>query len=112
MDEVNFNVVQGDSFTFRVEYRDELNNPIDITDFSATMTVRDKPGGKIICAEINQDSGIEIDGDSGILDITLLPQHTRKFTTPRARYQIQIHHQGVRTTVLSGYFIVSATVIR
>ncbi len=113
MDEVNFNVVQGDTFTFRVEYQDESNTPMDITGYSAVMTVRDKPGGKIICAEIDNNSGIEIDGPNGSLDITLLPEHTRKFTTPRARYQIQIiSENGVKTTVLSGYFVVSTTVIR
>lgn len=113
MDEVNFNVVQGDTFTIRVEYQDESNTPIDITDYSAVMTVRDKPGGRIVCAEIDDSSGIVIDGPNGGLDITLLPEHTRKFTTPRARYQIQIiSDQGVKTTVLSGYFMVSTAVIR
>lgn len=113
MDEVNFNVVQGDTFTIRVEYQDEANNPMDITGYSAVMTVRDKPGGKIICAEVDDSSGISIDGPNGGLDITIPPEKTRKFTTPTARYQIQIiSDQGVKTTVLSGYFLVSTTVIR
>ena len=113
MDEVNFNVVQGDTFTIRVEYRDSSNQPIDLTGFSAVMVVRDKPGGKVICAELNDQSGIEIDGPNGYLDITIPPAKTRKFTTPKARYQIQvINGQGVKTTVLSGYFAVSTTVIR
>lgn len=113
MDEVNFNVIQGDTFTMRVEYQDENNNPIDITGYSAIMTVRDKPGGKIVCATIDDSSGIVIDGPNGGLDLTIAPEQTRKFTTPRARYQIQIiSDQGVKTTVLSGYFMVSTTVIR
>lgn len=113
MDEVNFNVVQGDTFTIRVEYKDENNNTIDLTGFSAVMVVRDKPGGKIVCAEITNQSGIVINGPLGYLDITIPPEKTRKFTTPRARYQIQvINGQGVKTTVLSGYFAVSTTVIR
>jgi hypothetical protein len=113
MDEVNFNVVQGDTFTIRVEYRDESNQPIDITGYSAIMIVRDKPGGKVVCAQVDSTSGIVIDGPNGGLDITILPEQTRKFTAPRARYQIQIiSDQGVKTTVLSGYFAVSTTVIR
>lgn len=113
MDEVNFNVVQGDTFTIRVEYQDESNSPIDITDYSAVMTVRDKPGGKIVCAKIDNNSGIVIDGPNGGLDITFTPEQTRKFTTPKARYQLQIISEaGVKITVLSGYFIVSTTVIR
>lgn len=112
MDEVNFEVVQGDTFSIQVEYQDGDSEPIELTGFSAIMDVRDKPGGKILCASATSSTTIDIDEDNGILDVTFLPEQTRKFT-PRAAYQLQvISPEGLRTTILKGYFSVSQAVIR
>jgi hypothetical protein len=114
MEEINFKVVQGDTFKIRVEYTDPDKNPINLTDFSAKMDVRNEPGGKILCAAINSSSGISIDGDAGVLDITFNPSQTRKFTTPSAAYQLKIISNGNQeeNTILKGYFSVSPAVIR
>lgn len=113
MEEVNFKVVQGDTFKIRVTYTNPDNSPINLTDFSAKMDVRNEPGGKILCAAIDSSSGILIDGPNGILDITFNPSHTRKFTTPSSAYQLKIISSSQEaTTILKGYFSVSPAVIR
>lgn len=112
MDEVNFEVVQGDTFSIQVEYYDANDVPIELTGFSAIMDVRDKPGGKILCASATSSTTIDIDEDNGVLDITFLPEQTRKFT-PRSSYQLQIiSPEGLKTTILKGYFSVFPAVIR
>lgn len=114
MEEVNFQVVQGDTFSIRVTYEDSNNNPVDISDFDAKMDVRNEPGGRVLCASISNNDQITIDGTSGILDIEFLPSQTRKFTTPNAAYQLKIIStgNGQETTILKGYLAVSPAVIR
>lgn len=114
MEELNFQVVQGDTFSIRVTYEDSNNNPIDISDFDAKMDIRNEPGGRVLCASISNNDQITINGPSGILDIEFLPSQTRKFTTPSAAYQLKIISTGnnQETTILKGYLAVSPAVIR
>lgn len=112
MNEINFDVTQGDTFAIQVEYLDDNDSPIELTGYSAYMDVRDKPGGKILCASIDSTDYIDIDEANGVLDISFPPEYTRKFT-PRSAYQLQIEDQeGARTTIIKGYFSVFPAVIR
>lgn len=113
MEEINFKVVQGDSFSAQISYKDSAGNPIDLTGFSARMDVRNEPGGKILCASITDSNGITIDSSNGILDILFEPSQTRRFTTPSATYQLQIiSSSNIYTTILRGYFSVYPAVVR
>lgn len=114
MEEVNFSVVQGDTFQIRVEYTDSNNLPIDLTDFSAKMDIRDRPGGKILCASLNSSDGIVIDGPEGSMDITIDSIQTRRFTTPSAAYHLKVINNGNQeeSTILKGYFSVTPVIIR
>lgn len=114
MEEVNFQVVQGDTFTMEVTYTNPNGSAINLTDFSAKMDVRDQPGGKILCASISSTNQIDIDGTNGKLTISFTPAQTRKFTTPSAAYQLKIinNNTGESTTLVRGYFSVNAAVIR
>ena len=114
MEEVNFKVVQGDTFKMRVTYTNPDTTAIDLTDFSAKMDVRNEPSGKILCATIDSTSGIDIDGPNGTLDIEFTPSQTRKFTTPSAAYQLKIinNDNGEQHTLVRGYLSVSAAVVR
>ena len=113
MEEVNFQVVQGDTFTIRVTYTNPNGTPINLTGFTAKMDVRDQPGGKILCASIASGSGITITGSQGLLDIEFSPAQTRKFTMPSAAYQLKVtSSSGQQTTILRGYFSVSGAVVR
>jgi len=114
MEEVNFKVVQGDTFKMRVTYTNPDSTIIDISDFSAKMDVRNEPAGKILCARIDSNSGINIDGPNGILDIEFTPAQTRKFTTPSAAYQLKIINDstGGQHTLVRGYLSVTGAVVR
>lgn len=114
MEEINFKVVQGDSFKVRVTYTDSNDNPINISEYSAKMDVRNEPGGKILCASIDNSNGININGPNGTLDINFPPSQTRKFTTPSATYQLKIinNDNQEETTLIHGYFSVTTAVVR
>ncbi len=114
MEEVNFKVVQGDTFSIRVTYEDPNGSAINLTDFNAKMDVRNEPGGRILCASISNNDQITIDPLNGILDIEFTPSQTKKFTIPSAAYQLKIisNANGQETTLLKGYLSVSAAVVR
>lgn len=111
--EVNYSVIQGDSFTLSIAYTDSSKNAIDLTGYTAHIEVRDKPGGKVICATGNIGDGITIpDLHAGIININLTPAKTRKFVLPRSAYQIQLTSAGgISQTILNGYLLVDPGVI-
>jgi hypothetical protein len=113
MEDINFKVVQGDTFTFEVIYQNPNGSLIDLTGYTAKVDVRDRPAGKILCASVTNSSGIIISGLEGKIVVTFTPEQTRKFTVPNASYQLQIIAPNTqRTTILKGNIIVSAATIR
>lgn len=115
MEEVNFKVIQGDTFTIVVTYNNPDGSAVDITDFTAKMDVRDKPGGKVLCASANEENqGIVIDGTNGKITVKFTPAQTKKFTLPNSAYQLKIINSATntQTTLLQGYLQVSSAVIR
>ena len=114
MEEVNFKVVQGDTFSIVVNYKNPSGSAIDLTDFTARMDVRDKPGGKILCASVTENNGINISDAQGQINIEFSPSQTKKFTIPNCAYQLKIinNNNNQHTTILQGYLQVSSAVIR
>ena len=60
MQNTPFDVIQGDTWSVDIEYTDEEGNPINISNYNIVAEVRDKPGGSILCAEINSTNGISL----------------------------------------------------
>lgn len=115
MEETNFQIVQGDTFTIKVVYKNPNGTAIDLTDYTVKMDVRDKPGGKILCASATeQNNSVSIDGPAGEINIELTPSQTKKFTIPTAAYQILLinNDDGAKTTLTQGYFKVSQAVVK
>lgn len=109
--ESNFSIVQGDSFALQVLYKDSNGSPINLTGYSATMEVRDRPGGKVICATASIGDGITITSASGgQIDILLSSAKTNTFTVPKAAYQFKISSASTSTTLLYGWFLVEKSV--
>lgn len=118
MKEVNYNIVQGDSFLLSLTYNNPSGSAINLTGASALMEIRDQPGGKIVCAtasgvaSASANDGIIITASAGKIDINITPEKTKAFNFPRSAYQLQlIQSGGVKTTLLTGWFLVNAGVI-
>jgi hypothetical protein len=117
MKEVNYNVIQGDSFQLALTYTDSSGAAINLTGASAYMEVRDKPGGQILCATASGASGAAGDGitftaSAGQINLNLTPAKTSAFITPRAAYQLQLTSSGgIKNTLLTGWFLVNSGVI-
>ena len=114
MQDSNFKVIQGDTLVLTAIYKDNTveKNPINITGYTAEFQVRDVAGGKVICATVDTTNGIVIDGVNGKVTVTVSSDLTKKFTVPKAAYQLQINSGSVKTTLATGWFEVSKGVIQ
>ena len=122
MKDVNYNIIQGDSFQLALTYTNSSGSAINLTGYSALMQIKDQPGGRISCSSAGYipasgsigaySDGITITSASGLININLTPAKTRLFNFPKSAYQLQItSSSGVNTTLLSGWFNVTAGVI-
>jgi len=115
--EVNYNIIQGDSFQLALTYTDSLGSPINLTGASAYFEVRDKPGGSILSATASGAPGITGDGitftaSAGLINLNINPSKTKLFNYPKSAYQLQLTSSGgIKTTLLQGWFLVNAGVI-
>jgi hypothetical protein len=112
MQDSNFKIIQGDTLVLTAIYKDTANIPINITGYTAEFQVRDIPGGKIICATVDTTNGIVINGVNGKVTVTVSSDLTKKFTVPKAAYQLQVNSGTVKTTLATGWFEVSKGVIQ
>lgn len=111
---INFKITQGDTFDIELQYLDEDDIPVDIEGYQFKMEVRDKPAGNILSATCTIDDGFTISEDTstGIVNLLISPEKTRKFNYPKAAYQIQATDATNRnSTWLQGWFQVNAGVI-
>lgn len=118
MKEINYNVIQGDSFILSLTYNDSSGSAINLTGASAYLEVKDQPGGRITCAtasgvaSASVNDGISFTASAGKIDINITPAKTKLFNHPRAAYQLQLtQSNGIKTTLLTGWFLVNAGVI-
>lgn len=118
MKEVNYNIVQGDSFLLSLTYTGSSGSAINLSGASALMEIKDQPGGRITCAtasgiaSASVNDGISFTASAGQLSINITPAKTKLFNYPRSAYQLQLTQAGgVKTTLLTGWFIVNAGVI-
>ena len=115
MEEVNFKVIQGDTFTIVVSYKNPDGTSINLGDFTAKMDIRDKPNGKVLCASATEaNGGIVINDNAGTITVSFTPAQTKKFSLPNSAHQLKIINlvTGSETTLVHGYLSVSAAVIK
>lgn len=78
---LNIEIEENSDYTFSVMYSDETTNlPIDITGYSALLQVRMSFGSDSILLELSSVNGrIALNGASGFIDVTFLPQDTNRY---------------------------------
>lgn len=110
---VNFEVIQGDSFTIEFTVNDETGSPVDLTGYSVVFAVRNEPGGKTLCATATIGDGVTIiNAAAGKFSVNITGTKSKKFTLPKAHYQCQIYTTDAnKNTVLQGWFAVEKSTI-
>ncbi|NDB59460.1 hypothetical protein EB001_13565 [bacterium] len=108
----NWEVDQNTTFTFVVEYQDNLGNPIDLTGSSAKLQVRDTKGGSKLAFTLTSPSGgIVIDASNGKLTIRMTPTQTNKLFYPKSSYDLMLtDSNAVKTKLVEGFLTLSRSV--
>lgn len=111
MQNTNFEVIQGDTWSFDVYYEDKDGNPINISNYNVIAEVKDKQGGSILCASASIGNGITLieDDNYNAVHIEFSPEKTAKFNIPKSAYQVKIVETG--DTLLMGWINVEPGVI-
>ena len=109
--ETNFDIIQGDTWSTYVTVKDSTGTLINFSGYTFTMEIRDKEGGKTLCATATLGQGITVTG-TGVIYIELTSAQTSNFNLPKSKYQIvSIDGSGRRNTLAQGWFQVRASVI-
>jgi hypothetical protein len=109
--EINYDVIQGDTWSIDITVQDETGAYINFNGYTFDLEVRDKEGGKILCAVAGLGDGITVPS-LGKIHVELSSAKTAKFNFPKSKYQLQsIDSSNRRKTILTGWFNVKAGVI-
>jgi hypothetical protein len=108
----NWEVDQNTTFSFEIEYKDNLDAPIVLTGATAKLQVRDTKGGsKLAFTLTSPNGGIIIDGPNGKLSVKMTPTQTNKLFYPKSSYDIMIvDSNGNKTKLLEGFLTLSRSV--
>lgn len=73
---------QGATATLGFTWQDETENPIDLSDWSARMQVRQKVDSPTVLAEFTTDDGIVINGPAGEVTVSAPGEQTADWNWP------------------------------
>ena len=108
----NFEVDQNTTFMFTIDYKDNDGDPINLTDCSAKMQVRDTKGGSKLAFTLTSPvGGIAIDEAAGRLTIRMTPTQTNKLFFPKSSYDIMLTDSNLnKTKILEGFLTLNRSV--
>lgn len=89
----DFPIEQGSSFRLQLIYKDENNNPIDLTNYCARLTWTTNIGEMAIFSTENTDLSLysfSIDGPNGTLVLMLPASKTNMLNFEIAQYDLEI----------------------
>jgi hypothetical protein len=97
--------------TFTVNFTIQTGNTLfDLTNYSATMTIRPFVGANTTTLVLTNGSGITLGGAAGTVAITISAATTADFEPSRYAYDFMLDSGSVVTRLLEGKFIVTAGV--
>ena len=97
--------------TFTVDFTIQTGNTVwNLTNYSATMTIRPFVGSNTTTLVLTNGNGITLGGAAGTVDITISAATTADFEPSRYAYDFMLDSGSVVTRLLEGKFIVTAGV--
>ena len=108
----NFEVDQGTTFSFTVEYKDSNDAPINLTGATAKLQVRDTAGGSKLAFTLTSPSGgIIIDAVNGKITCKMTPTQTNKLFYPKSSYDLMVTDSNLnKTKLVEGFLTLSRSV--
>lgn len=111
MSEVNtydMHVYQGETWSCTLTIKDDNNNPVILTDYTAKMQVRDKAGGTLLKELATGGTGITINASAGEVTLAMTATETAALAFREGVFDIYIlSSASTKTYLLKGRFIVT-----
>lgn len=110
-----YNIVadQGATFTRNIHWKDADGNPVDVTDYSARMQVRQKYTSTSTVLSLVSPTNITLGGGSGTVVVTASASATAAITAGDYVYDLEmVASNGVVTRLLQGTFVLRPEVTR
>ena len=97
--------------TFDLQFTIQTGNTLwDLTNYTATMTIRPFVGSNTTTLVLTNGNGITLGGAAGTVDINISAAVTAGFTPSRYAYDFVLDSGTVVTRLLEGKFVVTAGV--
>lgn len=118
MQVINIEIEEKTDYVLPITYRDDTTNlPIDLTNHTAILQVRNAFGGGSVLLDLNETSGLTLGGITGNIDINFTPSQTDMSLQPvgwdRGVYDLVVTTPfGKKVKLLKGFVTIvrSATV--
>ena len=111
----NTTIDQGADWYLNVTYNDPAGDPIDITNYTASMQMRTSPLAATAVLTLDDVTGITITGATGLLELHATAIQTAAITNAKYSYDLEITSPAspeVVTRLIEGTIIVSAQTTR
>ena len=122
----SFVIEQGATTDFNINYKDNSNNPVDLTDYQARMQIRSDyaDSTSTVIATISSslwpdNTGLNLSGSngstplsSGSIGLFISAATSSNFTFSEARYDIELISGSITTRLLEGKIQLSKEVTR
>lgn len=111
----NTTIDQGADWYLNVTYNDPAGDPIDITNYTASMQMRTSPLAATAVLTLDDTSGITITGATGLLELHATATDTAAITNGRYSYDLEITSPAspvVVTRLIEGTIIVTPQTTR
>ena len=122
----SFTIEQGATTDFNINYKDNSNNPVDLTDYQARMQIRSDyaDSTSTVIATLSSslwpdNTGLNLSGSngstplsSGSIGLFISAATSSNFTFSEARYDIELISGSITTRLLEGKIQLSKEVTR
>jgi hypothetical protein len=110
---LNLNIEQGATWGHKVTWLEiDTNNPIDLTEYSARMQVRQYTYGDVII-ELTSDNGkVVLGGTAGTIELALTAEETSSLPVGELKYDLELVKSTEVTRFLMGTITVDAEITK
>ena len=93
-------IEEGVKFELTITYVDENEDPVDLTDCTACMDIRETKESDSVIATLTSDSGITLGGAAGTIDLEISAEDTRAMNFDKAYYDLEIYPGGLKSETI------------
>jgi len=109
---LNLTFPQGATWDLSITYTDGDGDPIDLTDYSARMQVRQSYTSTDTVLDLTDGSGITLGGTAGTIDVQVGATATAGVAALQYVYDLEVEESSVVTRVVQGSLTVTPEVTR